>query len=50
MGGVGQIASLISLHLIAQTPGLVQRRAGEIGGGRRGKTPPAAALAWAVLQ
>lgn len=50
MGGVGQIASLISHHLIAEMPALVQRRAGEIGGGRRGKAPSAAALTQAVLQ
>lgn len=35
MGGVGQIASLISHHLIAEMPALAQRRAGEMGGGWR---------------
>lgn len=41
MGGVGQITSLISHHLIAQMPALAQRRAGKIGGGggMEGKGP-----------
>lgn len=51
MGGVGQITSLISHHLIAQMPALAQRRAGKIGGGAwRGKAPSAAALIQPVLQ
>lgn len=50
MGGVGQIASLISHPLIAQMPALAQRRAGESGGGRRGKAPSAAALTRAGLE